>query len=265
MTPDVEVACRIPCVALGRRYAGPNLRADAVAAHSKGASMRTINILAMQRTSAADRARIEAVDPAIRLTDAGGWFDGEIRETWPAFATARYLGPNANGHGTREERDQLLAEAEVILGGFPFILDMRSQGAEAQMVPSAPGGGQQPDQGRPVGQRRGGDDLARRRQHAADRGIRRGEHAAFRQGPAPRRRRPQRRRSSTIAPIGRSSCRARPPASSAPAASASTSAGCAPRSACASSAPAGNPSRERPCPPASASSAAPAISTGSCP
>ena len=59
--------------------------------------MRTIDILAMQRTSAADRARIEAVDPAVRLTDAGGWFDGEIRETWPAFAAARYLAPNANG------------------------------------------------------------------------------------------------------------------------------------------------------------------------
>ena len=102
--------------------------------------MRTINVLAMQRTSAADRTRIEAIDPAIKMTDAGGWFDGEIRETWPAFATARYLGPNANGNGTREERDRLLAEAEVILGGFPFILDMRSRAPKLKWFHQRPAG-----------------------------------------------------------------------------------------------------------------------------
>jgi glyoxylate/hydroxypyruvate reductase len=102
--------------------------------------MRIINILAMQRTSAAERARIEGVDPAIRLTDAGGWFDGEIRETWPAFSTARYLGPNANGHGTREERDKLLAEAEVVLGGFPFVLDMRSRAPKLKWFHQRPAG-----------------------------------------------------------------------------------------------------------------------------
>ena len=102
--------------------------------------MRTINVLAMQRTSAADRARIEAVDPAIRLTDAGGWFDGEIRETWPAFATARYLAPNANGPGTREERDRLLAEAEVILGGWPFPLDLRARAPRLKWFHQRPAG-----------------------------------------------------------------------------------------------------------------------------
>jgi len=65
-----------PCIALGRRYAGPNLRAAAGGAPSKGAAMRTMNVLVMQRTSAAERARIEAVDQTIRVTDAGGWFDG---------------------------------------------------------------------------------------------------------------------------------------------------------------------------------------------
>ena len=102
--------------------------------------MRNLDILAMMRTSAADRARIEAVDPAIRLTDAGGWFDGEIRETWPAFATARYLGSNANGQGTREERDKLLAQAEVILGGFPFILDMRARAPKLKWFHQRPAG-----------------------------------------------------------------------------------------------------------------------------
>jgi glyoxylate/hydroxypyruvate reductase A len=84
--------------------------------------MRNINILATQRVSTADRAKIQAADPAVKLIDAGGWFDGEIRETFTAYAAARYLAPHSTGSGSREERDRLLAEAEVILGGWPFPL-----------------------------------------------------------------------------------------------------------------------------------------------
>ena len=102
--------------------------------------MATVNILVMQRISPADRARIAAVDPALRLTDAGGWFDGEIRDTWPAFTSARYLGPKANGHGTREERDRLLAEAEVILGGWPYLLDMRARAPKLKWFHQRPAG-----------------------------------------------------------------------------------------------------------------------------
>ena len=88
--------------------------------------MAMINVLSIQRVSAADRAKIEAVDPIIQFIDAGGWYDGEIRETWSAFTSARYLAPNAMGSGTSEERDRLLANAEVILGGWPFPLDLRA-------------------------------------------------------------------------------------------------------------------------------------------
>jgi hypothetical protein len=89
--------------------------------------MQTINVLSIERISAEDRAKIEAVDPGIQLTDAAGWYDGEIRETWPAFASARYLAPSATGAGSREERDRLLAKAEIILGGWPFPLDLRAR------------------------------------------------------------------------------------------------------------------------------------------
>src|SRR3954467_10885954 len=51
--------------------------------------MRNINVLAIQRISADNRAKIEASDPAIQLIDAGGWFEGEIRETWSDFAASR--------------------------------------------------------------------------------------------------------------------------------------------------------------------------------
>src|SRR6266705_1337722 len=104
------------------------------------ASMQRINVLSIQRISAEDRAKIEAVDPAIELTDAGGWYDGEIRETWPAFTTARYLSPGATGSATREERDRLLAEAEVILGGWPFPLDLRARAPRLKWFHQRPAG-----------------------------------------------------------------------------------------------------------------------------
>src|ERR1700751_4672593 len=102
--------------------------------------MQQINVLNIQPTSAEDRAKIEAVDPAIRLTDAGGWFDGEYRETWPAYTAARYLRPGAAGAGTREERDRLLAEAEVILGGWPFPLDLRARAPKLKWFHQRPAG-----------------------------------------------------------------------------------------------------------------------------
>src|SRR6201987_5746725 len=103
-------------------------------------SMPGINVLAIQRISAEDRARIEAVDPSIALTDAGGWYDGEIRDTWPAFTAARYLAPSATGAGTREERDRFLSEAEVILGGWPFPLDLRARSPKLKWFHQRPAG-----------------------------------------------------------------------------------------------------------------------------
>ncbi len=102
--------------------------------------MRELNLLCIQRLSAADKARIQAVGPGIRLTDAGGWFDGEIRETWPAHTVARYLAPEAMGQGTREARDGLLGEAEVILGGWPFPLDLRSRAPKLEWFHQRPAG-----------------------------------------------------------------------------------------------------------------------------
>jgi phosphoglycerate dehydrogenase-like enzyme len=102
--------------------------------------MKEINVLAIQRSRPADRARIEAIDPRVRFIDAGGWFDGEYRETWPAYAASRYLAPNATGSGTREERDRLLGEAEVILGGWPFPLDLRARAPKLRWFHQRPAG-----------------------------------------------------------------------------------------------------------------------------
>jgi glyoxylate/hydroxypyruvate reductase A len=102
--------------------------------------MPDTSILTIVRLSAADRAKIEAVGPVVRLTDAGGWFDGEYRDTWPAFSSDRYLAPGATGQGSREERDRLLADADIILGGWPFPLDLRARAPRLKWFHQRPAG-----------------------------------------------------------------------------------------------------------------------------
>jgi phosphoglycerate dehydrogenase-like enzyme len=102
--------------------------------------MQPVTILTLTRLSAADRAKIEAVDPTVRLIDAAGWFDGEYRATWPAFSAERYLAPGANGRGTRQERDRMLAEADVVFGSWPFPLDLRARAPRLKWFHQRPAG-----------------------------------------------------------------------------------------------------------------------------
>src|SRR5271169_3931925 len=102
--------------------------------------MPMVDILSITHIRAAERARIEAVDPAVRLTDAAGWFDGEYRETWPAFSAIRYLASDAMGKGTREDRDRLLADAEIVLGSWPFPLDLRARAPQLKWFHQRPAG-----------------------------------------------------------------------------------------------------------------------------
>jgi hypothetical protein len=50
------------------------------------------------------------------------------------------LAPDAAGSGTRAERDRLLAEAEVILGGWPFPLDLRARAPNLKWFHQRPAG-----------------------------------------------------------------------------------------------------------------------------
>jgi len=102
--------------------------------------MPVITVLSMVRTTPADRAAIQAVHPDVRLVDAGGWFDGELRDTWPPFTATRYLPPDSVGKGTREERDRMLAEADVILGGWPYLKDLRARAPRLKWFHQRPAG-----------------------------------------------------------------------------------------------------------------------------
>ena len=225
--------------------------------------MRTINVLATQRISADDRAKIEASDPEIRLIDKGGWFDGEIVETWTAFAAARYLPPSATGSGSREERDRLFAEAEVIIGGWPFPLDLRARaprlkwlhqrqaGASNLLGSDLWGGDVMVTTSRGVANSLPIAEYAVAgilhfamgfHRAAIDREAGAFDHRAYR---------PLLVRGKTVCVVGLAGSGAR-------------SAGCAPRSACGSSAPAASRSRARRCRTALGRSAGRRRSTGCC-
>lgn len=102
--------------------------------------MRDVKVLNIQRMPAAETDRIKALSPSIQFTEAAGWFDGEIRDTWPSFTSNRYLTPDAKGEGTKEERDALLADAEIIFGGWPFPLDLRARAPKLKWFHQRPAG-----------------------------------------------------------------------------------------------------------------------------
>src|ERR1700733_3831181 len=102
--------------------------------------MTSLNILTITRLSAEHKSRIEAVDPSLRVIDAGGWFDGEYRDTWPDFTVQRYVAPGASGSGSRTDRDRMLAEADIILGGWPFPLDLRARAKRLKWFHQRPAG-----------------------------------------------------------------------------------------------------------------------------
>ena len=104
------------------------------------ASVVKLSILSLIPLPESIQVEIRGVDPSFVLTMAPGWFDGEIRETWPAHTTDRYLRASSGGHGTREERDALLSEANIVVIGFPFPLDIRARAPRLEWVHQRPAG-----------------------------------------------------------------------------------------------------------------------------
>src|SRR5258705_5135802 len=84
--------------------------------------------------------RIAAVDRSVHVIDARGWFDVELRATWPPWTVQRYLGQRRSPTSSSPERDRLLASAEIILGGFPFPLDLRARAPRLRWFHQLPAG-----------------------------------------------------------------------------------------------------------------------------
>jgi phosphoglycerate dehydrogenase-like enzyme len=102
--------------------------------------MHTVNVLVIQPIGDEELAQIARLDERLCVVDARGWFDEEIRQTWPQWSVERYLGRRPYPPSTRAERDRLLAQAEVILGGWPFPLDLRVRAPRLRWFHQRPAG-----------------------------------------------------------------------------------------------------------------------------
>jgi glyoxylate/hydroxypyruvate reductase A len=102
--------------------------------------MSTVEVLVIVPVSDSALDRIAAVDPRVRVIDARGRFDAEIRETWPSWTVQRYLGQRPSPESSRQERDRWLASAEVVLAGFPFPLDLQGRAPRLRWFHQLPAG-----------------------------------------------------------------------------------------------------------------------------
>ncbi len=84
--------------------------------------------------------QIKQLDTTIEVVDATGWFDGELRETWGDHTANEYLRPGSEGSASREERDALLADTDVVIGGFPMPVDLRARAPRLRWVHQTPAG-----------------------------------------------------------------------------------------------------------------------------
>src|SRR5690348_2792718 len=101
---------------------------------------REVEVLVIVPAADADLKRIAAIDPRVRVVDARGVFDAEIGENWSQWTVDRYLSFRKITPSSREERDRMLATAEVVLGGWPPLLNLRSRAPRLRWFHQTPAG-----------------------------------------------------------------------------------------------------------------------------
>lgn len=107
---------------------------------SPSATKDSIEVLVIQQAPDQALKRIAAINQRVKVIDARGWFDGELRGTWPQWTVDRYLGDRKYPATTLEQRDQALAAAEVILIGWPPVKDIRVRAPLLKWVHELPAG-----------------------------------------------------------------------------------------------------------------------------
>jgi glyoxylate/hydroxypyruvate reductase len=102
--------------------------------------MQSIELLVVPPVADQVLDRIAKVDQRIRIVDVRGWFDIELRASWPQWTVDRYLGNRQYPVSTVEERNRALASAEVALLGWPPLKDLRSRAPRLKWVHELPAG-----------------------------------------------------------------------------------------------------------------------------
>ena len=99
-----------------------------------------MDVLVIQPVTDEALVRIAEVDRRLNVIDARGWFDSEIRDTWPQYTVRRYLENHQCPAITRQECDRLLSTAEIIFGGWPYPLDLRGRAPRLRWFHQLPAG-----------------------------------------------------------------------------------------------------------------------------
>jgi len=102
--------------------------------------MDRVEVLVIPQLSDAVLHRIRNVDHWVDVIDARGWFDVELRATWPQWTVDRYLGDRERHTTSREERDHALSSAEIVLTGWPPLKDLRTRAPRLKWVHELPAG-----------------------------------------------------------------------------------------------------------------------------
>ncbi len=102
--------------------------------------MESVEVLVMQQVPDAVLDRIAKVDRRVKVVDARGWFDVELRATWPQWTVDRYLGSRKFPATGVAQRNQVLASAEIMLVGWPPVKDIRTRAPQLKWVHELPAG-----------------------------------------------------------------------------------------------------------------------------
>ena len=102
--------------------------------------MERLQVLVMQQVPDQVLDRIAKIDQRVKVADARGWFDVELRATWPQWTVDRYLGDRKCPATTMDQRNQALASAEVMLIGWPPVKDIRARAPRLKWLHQLPAG-----------------------------------------------------------------------------------------------------------------------------
>jgi len=102
--------------------------------------MERIHVLILPQVPDQVLQQVTDVDRRVSVIDARGWFDVELRGTWPQWTVDRYIGGRKSPMTTLEQRNDALASAEVVLTGWPPVKDLRARAPRLKWVHELPAG-----------------------------------------------------------------------------------------------------------------------------
>src|SRR5918993_5891679 len=102
--------------------------------------VESLEVVVIPQVSDQVLERIAKVDERIKVVDVRGWFDIEIRASWPQWTIDRYLGNREYPASTPEQRNDALASAHVALLGWPPLKDLASRAPRLKWVHELPAG-----------------------------------------------------------------------------------------------------------------------------